>query len=107
MWQLYQREKMARNEPYPASSSLFPIFLVWQHLIMNVSQGGTGMEYSAHVSEQPFCAHIATSAVICNQEISLGIATDQLCVCFQSQMSSERPKALQGQRKWLQTPQEK
>lgn len=62
MQQLYQREDGIK----PASSSLFPMFLVWQHLMMPgmAPQPGTYARCSACTGEKPCSAQILTSALI-------------------------------------------
>lgn len=96
----FTKGKMVSNQSYAASSSLFPMFLAWQHLIMNALQPGMDMGCSAHAIEQPCSAQILISALIWSRTGDihcLGMATDPLCDRLHSQISSEGPGALQGQ----------
>lgn len=76
------------------------MFLVWQHLIRNAPQPGMDTGCSAHASEQPWSPQIPIFALIWSRTGAIhcpGMATDLLCVCLQTQVSSERPGAQQGQ----------
>lgn len=57
--------KMVSNQPYTASSSsLFPMFLAWQHLIANAPLPVMDTGCSLRASEQPRSAQIPISARI-------------------------------------------
>lgn len=82
---------MVSEQPYTASSSL-----VWQRLITTWVDLGR----SARANEQPCSAQMLISALIWSRTGDipcLGMAADLLCVRLQSQMSSEKPGAQQGQ----------